>query len=308
MLIETVSRLRDAAMYCVLALAWGTTFAAVEIGLASLPPLLLLASRYYVAGVVLLGYVAVTTHEWWPTTSADVVAVVGGGVFWIALGNGVWFIGQALTTSVMSGLMASLIPVATVVFSWGLLPGERLTPTSLLGLLISFAGALLIVRPPGGFVVDTGFIGKAILLVGVAGSGLGSVLIRKASASISNVAQTGWAVLLGAVVIHGLAQYVGQGWPDSVTAASVGAVLYLSLPATVVAYTFLFTLLDRYPAIDITLVTYLVPVIAAVTGRVLFEEPLTKSMAGGFAVVLTGFTLLKRQELRTELARIGIDQ
>lgn len=303
-----VSRLRDAAMYCVLALAWGTTFAAVEVGLASFPPLVLMATRYYLAGALLLGYVVTTGHDWWPTTTSDLVGIAGGGVFWIALGNGVWFVGQALTTSVVSGLLASLIPIATVAFSWQLLPDERLTPVSLIGLLVSFAGAVLIVRPPGGFVVDSGFVGKAILLVGVAGSGLGSVLIRRASGSITNVARTGWAVLLGAVIVHGLALLVGQGWPDVVTSVSSAAVLYLSLPATVVAYTFFFDLLSRYPAIDITLVTYLVPVIAAVTGRTLFGEPVTGSMVAGFAVVLVGFTLLKRRELRAELVRVASER
>lgn len=290
-------------MFGALALAWGTTFAAVEVGLGSFPPLVLMATRYYLAGAVLLGYVATTGHDWRPSTTGDLVGIAGGSVFWIALGNGVWFIGQALTTSVLSGLLAGLIPMATVVFSWQLLPDERLTPISLVGLLVSFAGALLIVRPPGGFVVDSGFLGKAILLVGVAGSGLGSVLIRRAAGSITNTARTGWAVLFGAFIIHGLAALVGQGWPADVTTAAVGALLYLAFPATVVAYTCFFDLLSRHPAIDITLVTYLVPIIAAVTGRTLFGEPLTATMIGGFAVVLVGFVLLKRRELRRELAR-----
>lgn len=291
-------------MFTALALGWGTTFAAVEVGLGSFPALVLMASRYYLAGVILLGYVATTGHDWRPSTAGDLVGIAGGSVFWIALGNGVWYIGQALTTSVLSGLMAGLIPIATVVFSWQLLPDERLTPVSLVGLLVSFAGAVLIVRPPGGFVVDSGFLGKAILLVGVAGSGLGSVLIRRAAGSITNIARTGWAVLFGAVIIHGLALLVGQGWPAAVTPRSLGAVLYLALPATVVAYTCFFDLLSRNPAIDVTLVTYLVPIIAAVTGRTLFGEPLTATMIGGFVVVLLGFLLLKHQELRRELGRL----
>ncbi|MFB6235760.1 MAG: DMT family transporter [Halopenitus sp.] len=297
-----MSRLRDVGMYTALALGWGTTFAAVEVALAAFPPLVLMAVRYYLAGAVLLGYVATTGHDWRPSTTGDLIGIAGGSVFWIALGNGVWFIGQALTTSVLSGLMAGLIPIATVVFSWQLLPEERLTPTSLVGLLVSFAGALLIVRPPGGFVVDSGFLGKAILLVGVAGSGLGSVLIRRAAGSITNTARTGWAVLFGAIIIHGLALLVGQGWPAEVT-TSLGAVLYLALPATVVAYTCFFDLLSRNPAIDVTLVTYLVPIIPAITGRTLFGEPLTATMISGFVVVLVGFLLLKHQELRRELTR-----
>lgn len=130
-----MSRVRDIAAFVVVAWAWGLTFAAVEVGLESFPPLLLMALRYDVAGVVLLGYVVARTGMWRPSTRADVFAIVGGGVFWIAVGNGIWFAGQQLTSSVMSGVMPSLIPIATTVFSWVLLPEDRLSPTALLGVV-----------------------------------------------------------------------------------------------------------------------------------------------------------------------------
>lgn len=302
-----VPGLRDSAAFCALALLWGTTFAAVEVGLDSFPPLLLMALRYYIAGVLLLGHVAWREDDWWPTTSTDLVAIGGGGLCWIAVGNGVWFVGQELTTSVLSGLMTGLIPIATAAFSWLLLPEDRLTPLSLVGLLISFGGATLVVQPPDRTVVNATMIGKGLLFAGVAGSALGSVLIRRAAAPISSTAQTAWAVLLGAGVIHGL-HFVTEE-PSvaiaNVTMGSVAALLYLSGPATVVAYSLFFSLLKRHSAIETTLVTYLVPVVAAATGWLLFAEPVTRNMVAGFLILLVGFGLLKRRELRAEFVRLG---
>lgn len=298
-----MSALRDLAAFCALAWFWGTTFAAVEYGLGSFPPLLLLALRYYVAGVLLLGYVVWTSDDWRPTTTADLVAIGGGGLCWIAVGNGVWFVGQELTTSVLSGLMTALIPIATTAFSWLLLPEDRLTPLSVVGLGISFAGAVLIVFPAGAALATTEVIGKGLLFAGVLGSALGSVLIRRAAAQISSAAQTAWAALLGAGVIHGLHFLAGEPSVTTVTVSSVAALLYLSVPATVVAYTLFFSLLERHSAIEITLVTYLVPIVATGTGWLLFAEPVTRRMLAGLGVVLVGFGLLKRRELRTELAR-----
>ena len=300
-----MSGLRDVTAFCALGWFWGTTFAAVEVGLVSFPPLLLLALRYYIAGAILLGYVAWTTDDWRPATTADFVAISGGGLFWIAIGNGVWFVGQELTTSVLSGLMTALIPIATTAFSWVLLPEDRLTPLSLVGLCASFGGALLIVSPSGTAVaaVSAELVGKGLLVAGVAGSALGSVLIRRAAAPISSTAQTAWAVLLGAVVIHGLHRVTGEPGIATVTMDSVAALLYLSVPATVVAYRLFFSLLDRHSAIEITLVTYLVPIVATSTGWLLFAEPVTKNMLVGFPIVLVGFGLMKRRELRAEFAR-----
>lgn len=302
----TTSGLRDVAAFCALAWLWGSTFAAVEVGLVSFPPLLLLALRYYLAGVLLLGYVAWTADDWRPTTGADYLAVTGGGLCWIAVGNGVWFVGQGLTTSVLSGLMTSLIPIATAVFSWVLLPEDRLTPLSLVGLCISFIGAVLIVQPTGEAIGTAELFGKGLLFAGVLGSGLGSVLIRRASARLSSTAQTAWAVLLGAGVIHGLHLATGNASVTTVTWRSIAALLYLSVPATVVAYGLFFSLLERHSAIETTLVTYLVPVVATGVGWVLFAEPLTTNMLAGFLVVLAGFALLKRREIGAELDRLGV--
>ncbi|MFC6726347.1 DMT family transporter, partial [Halobium palmae] len=179
-----MTRYRDSFAFCTIACLWGLSLAVVEVGLRTFPPLLLSAFRYYLAGVLLLGYVGATDDEWLPSTRGDLLAVAGGGVFWIAVGNGVWFVGQEITTSVLSGLMVSLTPVATAVVSWALLPEDRLTPAAFVGLVVSFAGATLMLWPTGGITAAGSVLGKAILSVGVLGLGVGSVLLRAAPTSL----------------------------------------------------------------------------------------------------------------------------
>lgn len=84
----------------------------------------------------------------------------------------------------------------------------------------------------------------------------------------------------------------------------IAAVLYLSVGATVAAYVLFFRLLDRYPAIEVTLLTYLVPIVAALTGWVLFGEHVTLQTAAGFLVVLVGFGVMKRRELQSEVDHV----
>ena len=304
-----MSRLRDVASFCAVGCLWGLSLAAVEVGLRSFPPLLLSAFRYYAASVLLLGYAATGARDWLPRTRGDVVAIVGGGVGWIAIGNGVWFVGQALTTSVLSGLMTSLTPVATTAVSWLALPDDRLSPVSLAGLFISFGGAVLLVSPSGPVAVTTALLGKALLLLGVLGLAFGSVLVRWASTSLPSTARTGWATLVGAAVIHGLSVLAAEQWTVAeATPLGVAAVGYLAVGATAVAYVLFFGLLDRHPAIEVTLVTYVVPVVAAVTGWILFDEQLSWQMAVGFLVIVVGFVVMKRRELRAELERLRFEE
>ncbi|WP_231186511.1 DMT family transporter [Haladaptatus sp. DYF46] len=298
-------RYRNVVAFCAVALLWGLSLAAVEVGLRSFPPLLLSAFRYYIGGAILLSYVGLVTERWYPRTRTDVVAICGGGVFWIAIGNGVWFVGQGLTTSVLSGLMMSLTPIATVAVSWTMLPEDRLTVASMVGLFVSFSGAVLMVWPSDLATVTAALVGKALLFVGVLGLAIGSVLIRWASAPLPSTARTAWSVLVGAVVIHVLSVLAGEQWAMNVTTTGIASVLYLGVGATAIGYVLFFGLLDRYPAIEVNLVTYLVPIVATVAGWTLFEEHISWRMPVGFLVIAIGFCLMKRRELRVELERIG---
>lgn len=293
---------RAVGAFAGLAGLWGLTVTVMQLGFASFPPLLLSAFRYYLGGILLLGYVVWRTDDWWPRTRGDVAAISGGGVFWIAIGNGVWFVGQELTTSVLSGLMMSLIPIATAAFSWVVIPEDRLTPVSLAGLFISFIGAVLLFWPITLSVIDDELVGKGLLLVGVLGAAIGGVLLRWAPARLSRPAQTTWSVLIGAVIVHWLSLAVGEQWTPVVTPVGIAALVYLGVLGTVVAYLLFFSLFDRHSAIEVSLVTYLVPVVAATGGWVAFGEEITLPMVGGFVVIVTGFALMKRRELGALLA------
>ncbi|MEA5388023.1 DMT family transporter [Haloarculaceae archaeon H-GB11] len=266
--------------------------------------MLLNAVRYDLAALLLFGYLGVRVDEWRPTTRSDVFAVVGGGLLWIGLGNGVWFVGQKLTSSVFSGTMPSLIPVMTVAFSWVLLPEDRLTPLSLVGLGVSIAGAVVITVPADGLTIDGRLVGTGLLFVGVCGAALGSVLIRRARPSIPNATTTAWSVTIGAVFLHVLSPLVGESVPGDVTVASWLGLAYLCVFSTVFAYLLYFSLLERHSAIELSLVTYLIPVVAGTAGWLVFGEPITESLVVGFPIVLSGFLLMKRDAIRTEVERV----
>ena len=61
-----MSRSRTVGLFCALAVVWGTTFAGIEVGLDSFPPILYAAYRYELAGLLLLGFVAADGERWVP--------------------------------------------------------------------------------------------------------------------------------------------------------------------------------------------------------------------------------------------------
>jgi len=69
------------------------------------------------------------------------------------------------------------------------------------------------------------------------------------------------------------------------------------LVAGVVGYLLYFTLLDSLGPVEINLVGYVEPPVAAVVGWVALNEVISPNTVVGFAVIVVGFTLVKRQAL-----------
>jgi drug/metabolite transporter (DMT)-like permease len=291
-----VSRLYATALFVTLATMWGLSFPAISVGLDHLPPLLFAAFRYDTAAVLLLGYAVATTDSWRPVGRNDLQAVLWGGLFLVA-GNGLLFIGQQTVPSGVAAIQQALVPIMTALWAL-LLLGERISPVGAVGVAVGFLGVGLIVQPDPNDLLAGDTLGRLIILGQVSSVSLGGVLIDRAAPSMERVAMTGWAMLLGGVVLHLLSLGAGERAPVTLPdPVALGAVVYLGVFSTALAFVIYFTILDERGAFETNLVTYLVPVVATVAGVVLLGESVGPLSVAGFLVVFLGFALLKRRAL-----------
>ena len=290
-----MSRLYATALFAVLATMWGLSFPAISVGLEHLPPLLFAAFRYDTAAVLLLGYAAVAADDWRPAGRNDLEAVVWGGLFLVA-GNGLLFIGQQTVPSGVAAILQALVPILTALWALALL-GERLSVVGAAGVAVGFLGVGLIVQPDPGNLLAGDTVGRLVVLGQVTSVSLGGVLVDRAAPSMERVAMTGWAMLLGGVVLHALSLGAGETAPATAAPAALGAVVYLGVFSTALAFVIYFTLLERRGAFEASLVAYLVPLVATVAGIILLGETVGPLSLAGFLVVFVGFALLKRRAL-----------
>jgi drug/metabolite transporter (DMT)-like permease len=292
-------------MFVGLAVLWGGSFPAIEVGLEYFPPVLFAAARYDVAGVLLLAYAAVATGRWRPVTRADAWVVLASGVFMIA-GNSLLFVGQQFTTSGVAAILYSLIPILTTAFAWGLLPGERHSLVGFVGILLGLAGVAVIARPDPGNLLAADVVGKGLVGLAAVSVSLGSVLIRRSPADLPQTTFTAWSMLVGAVILHGFSVAAGESVTGvAIPPVAAGVLVYLAIFATAVAFLLYFALLESYGPLETNLVSYVVPVVATVTGWALLAEPVSAWTVLGFVLILAGFVLLKRSALRAELRRLA---
>jgi drug/metabolite transporter (DMT)-like permease len=64
-------------------------------------------------------------------------------------------------------------------------------------------------------------------------------------------------------------------------------------------------LLDELGAVEINLVSYAAPIFTAILGWMILDESLSPLSILGFLIIFTGFSLIKRRELRLELRKLS---
>lgn len=162
-------------------LIWGSTYLAIRFAIETLPPFLFAAVRFLVAGVLLYavrrarGDARPSAQEW---RSAAIV-----GVMLLAAGNGgvVW--AEQWIPSGLAALLIGTTPLWIVLLDW-LRPfgwlrrdsgGGRPHPRALLGVVIGFAGVVLLIGGGGAGVDRLPPVAAGVLLLATLSWATGSL-------------------------------------------------------------------------------------------------------------------------------------
>ncbi|MEF8826799.1 MAG: EamA family transporter [Halapricum sp.] len=298
-------RYRNLLLFVTLSAIWGSAFVAIKAGLADIPPVLFAAIRYDIAGVLVLGYAAFAVDQWRPRGRTDWAAVAVGAVLLIAGYHALLFVGEQGTTSAAAAVLVSLSPVLTTGFARLFLPEERLTTIGIAGLLLGLIGVIVLVRPDPANLLSRDVVSSALVFGAALSFALGSVLTRWLDAGLPIETMEAWSMVGGALLMHLLALALpGESLATvSWTPRAFVSLGYLSLVASAVGFLLYFDLLDRLGPVEINLVSYLAPVVAAVVGFAFLGEVIDAATGVGFLFILSGFVLLKRRALATELDR-----
>ncbi|MFB6222195.1 MAG: DMT family transporter [Haloarcula sp.] len=298
-------RFRNALLFVALAIAWGSAFTAIKAGLEYFPPVLFAAFRYDLAGLLMLGYAVYATDQWVPQDRTDWIVVSIGGSLLIAAYHIFLFVGEQGTTSAAAAIVVSLSPILTTGFARAFLPDERLTTLGIAGLVIGFVGVGILSNPDPNNLLDPRTVSLFLVFLATASFALGSVLTRRFDDDLAIETMEAWSMLLGAVLMHGVSLGASESIADvQWTAEAVLALLYLVVVASALGFLIYFDLLDRLGPIEINLVSYAAPVVAAATGLLFLGETPTVYTGIGFTCILIGFALLKRDALRDEVAKL----
>ncbi|ELY42349.1 DMT family transporter [Natronorubrum sulfidifaciens] len=294
------SEYRQSVLFSMLALCWGSSFVAIEVGLEYVPPILFAGSRYALAGVIVLGYAAVVTDRVRPVGRAEWLVVTIAGVFVIALYHGLLYIGELYVSGAVAATVVSTAPILTVVFASAVLPNQRLGPVGVVGFVLGLLGVVLVVQPSPAALGGDMIVGAAIVFASAVAFALGSVLVRPIESNLPIETLQAWAMLLGAGVLFGWAGLRGESVAAiELTTTALLSYAYLTFVSGVFAFLLYFELLEENGPTQVNLVGYAEPAVAIGVSWLVLGSVVDSLTIVGLLTILVGFVVIKRRAIRS---------
>jgi len=272
----------------ILALIWGSTWLAIKVGLGFIPPFYFAAMRFIIASAVLFP-LALKGGKLNPGISPFLVLLTGLLLIPVPYGLAYW--GAQFISSGLSAVLFSSLPIFVAVFSMWLLPGEKLTRSNGVGLLLGITGIGVIYFDDLAVSDFLSSVGVLTIILGTIISAVGLILVKKNASSSNPVALSAFHHLLGAVFLLPLA-FVFEDWSAvEFNRASILSLFFLAIFGSGLAFALYYWLLKSMDVTKASLLVYVTPVIAAYLGWIFLDEVVTLQMVIGTGLVLGGIKL-----------------
>ena len=276
--------LRDFALMVFVCLIWALNniVAKLAIGTWEAPPLLFAATRFAIVAGVLVMLLRPMPRPRWRLVLAGLM--MGCGSFTI------YFL--ALKTSApSSAAIVSQVNVPLTTLLSMMVLGERIHWRRGLGILLTFAGVMVVMLRPGALTISSG------LLLVVLSAFLGSVgvVMMKQMPEVKPLRFQAWVSLVSCCATLPLsliferdqmAPALDHIWP------LVAAVLFTSFVVSMLSHTLYYGLIQRYEANMVAPLTLMMPLATIALGVTMLGDPFSLRMAIGTALALTGVLII----------------
>jgi drug/metabolite transporter (DMT)-like permease len=290
----------DIAALAVCSLIWGTTWRAIKLQLGTVPPLESVVYRFALASALLLGWCLLSGRSLALTRRQHLEVMAQGFCGFCLQYAFVYLAEETVSSGAMAVIFASVAFANLVLFR--LLLGRRAARlawvATLLGLLGVAAMSFSEITSGRG-----GGAGIGFALGGVAAAVFGNLFAARAQAAgVALGPGTGWAMAYGTVLLGAWLLVSGARWEFEPSVRYVGALAYLAVLGSVVAFLTYYGLARRQGYTFASYVAALTPPTAMAISTFAEGTRWGLAAAGGLLLVVAGQALLIRSASRAKAA------
>jgi drug/metabolite transporter (DMT)-like permease len=279
-----------------LAAVWGLAWPVAKIGLRDCDPILFASLRSLVGGMFLYGWRYFKTDK----------EPLDRRTLWIAFLSGTCWVGipMALVSWALlyinvglGSILQSTTPFFVAICAYYLLGEKQFSFAKIGGLVIGFVGVVVLFSDkPIIDVASLTVLGGLAVFVSSIPNGFGQVYARK---HFKGKDQFGFMTAI--LLIAGLEtlpfSFIGGAPKMDLTVNLALSTLYLGIMASAVPFAVYFALLVRVDIVILSMVGYLIPVVAVASGIVWFGERMSPTEIMGSVLVIVGVVLATQYDL-----------
>jgi drug/metabolite transporter (DMT)-like permease len=284
-----------------LATLWGGSYTFIKLGVATIPPITLIAARTTVAGLLLLAVMRArgigmpTDAATWQRFAFQ--AVLNSVIPWTLIAWGERYVDAALAT-----ILNSAAPIFTFLLTAMVTRHETTTPRKLFGVVVGMAGILLIVGVDAFREIGRGLLAEAAIVAATICYACAAIFGRSFK-GLDPMAPAAGSLLAGAAVLIPASLVLEQPWTLSPSPSSLLALLALAVFSTAAAFAIYFRLIQTLGSVGTTAQAYLRVPIGVAISVALLGETLTRTAWIGLAGVVLGVAAMTIPARRAAVAK-----
>ncbi|MBM6758062.1 EamA family transporter [Bacteroides mediterraneensis] len=305
----TRHRLSVVLAYFLIYVVWGSTYYFIGVALRDIPTFLLGALRFSIAGLLLLSLCALHGEKVMRPRLIRRSAV--SGIVLLFVDMAVIMLAQRYVSSSLVAIVASSTAIWIMLLDVPYWKKNFRSPAVVAGILAGFAGVGMLymeqLASDASAAVHREY-GCLILIGGCISWALGTLYAKYRSSETEEVnafAGAAWQMIFASALFWVCAFAIGDvaqvDW-TSVSAVSWGALIYLILLGSLLAYTAYVWLLKVRPATEVATHAYVNPVVAVVIGVYAGHEEVSLLQLTGLAVILLSVVLVEYKPQRQKHA------
>ena len=276
----------ELVLLLLLATLWGASYTFIKLGVATIPPITLIAARTTIAAGLLLAIMRWRgvrmprdAATWWRFLFQ---ACLNSVIPWTMLA---W--GERSLNAGLSTILNSTSPIFTFFLTLAVARDETPTARKLFGVAAGMAGICLIV----GVQALSGLgeqLTAQIVIVLAAICYAGAAIFSRGFKNLDPIAPAAGSLISGAAILIPMSLVIDRPWTITPSTGSLLALLGLAVFSTAFAFVIYFRLIQTVGSVGTTAQAYLRVPIGVALGVVFLGESLTSTAWVGLACVVVG--------------------
>ena len=277
--------------YILICVIWGTTWLAIKFSIFTLPPFFSAGLRFLLATLIIMGVLKFRGFRYkFDLKETIFLLLVGLGSFSVPYGLVYWAEGRI--TSGLTAVTFAVMPFFAAILSKIFLKTDELRFWKVAGILLGFAGLIVIFGDDLNLGSTTASLGILAVVASAFLNAAVAVGVKKYGQHIDPVFINLIPMALGAVTLLATSFFIEDWHSLAFNLSNVIAIVYLAVFGSVIAFVIYFYLLKHISVVLLSMTSFITPLLAIGSGALVLGERFPSGTLIGSAMILGGVLLM----------------